>query len=898
MSTERRHLVEELFEQALEIPPDDRASWLEDRCRGDGSLRAEVEALVAAHERADGVLERPPPDAGLSVPSAGSVGQRREIGAYRVLREIGRGGMGVVYLAERDDGQFRRRVAIKLLRPPYGEEVHQRFLTERQILASLGHPNIAQLLDGGVTAGQIPYLVMEYVDGEPITDYCDHRRLGVPERLALFREVCAAVHHAHQNLVIHRDIKPGNILVTRSGNVKLLDFGIAKLLNPALGGMEQPVTRKELRLMTPEYASPEQVRGEPLTTASDVYSLGVVLYELLAGRPPYSLEGRSSSEIEDLVCDLDPDRPSTRLRRPDTRPGENGRDARTAEAIAEARGTSVDRLRSRLRGDLDAIVMTALRKEPIRRYSSVQQLSDDIANYIQGLPVSARAESRAYRFRKFVSRHRVGVAAAAGLVALLFTYATTTTVHNRRVSRALAEAELEANRSSQLTDLLLGLFETGSGAVSPDDSAAVNSLLARASVRADQMRHSPAARAQMLTALGRVHEHIGDYDRAAALLGEALRVRLDLYGPRHLDVAESQTALAQANRALNDLTRADALLVDALATERALLGDRHARIARTLGERALVQRDLGELGEAEKLTRESLEMRRGLLGPEHPDVATSLHQLAEILRRRGDYDNAGRLFHEALEMRRRLFEGDRIEIAESINSLAVYYEMIGDYGTAEPLYREALAMYRRIVGEEHPAPAILIASLGLTVSRLGKVREADSLLHRSLELQRRLYGPEHPEVGRSLRLLGLERARREEYRESEAFYRQSHELLTRLLGEDHLEVALSLHGLGRALVGQGRVRDAEDPLRQALSIRQAGLGDHPFTANTHHELGAALLAQDRPADAVPHFLEALRIRRELDDPEAALSAQELVRAYERMGRPAEADRYRSTIDNR
>ena len=892
MPAERRKLVEGLFEEALELPPEGRTAWLQGRCAGDETLRAEVEALLTAHDRAEGVLERDlPPVPDPILPD--DPGPHFAVGPYRVLQEIGRGGMGVVYLAERDDGQFRRRVAVKLLRSPYGDELEQRFLTERQILASLGHPNIAQLIDGGVTAGQTPYLVMEYVDGEPITAYCDRRRLDIRDRLRLFREVCAAVHHAHQNLVIHRDLKPGNVLVTQSNNVKLLDFGIAKLLNPSLAPIDQPVTRVDLRLMTPEYASPEQIRGEPLTTATDVYSLGVMLYELLAGRPPFSLEGRTSKEVADLVCDVDPARPSTRFRTVEEEtPGDDG-GTRSPEAIAEARGTSVERLHSRLRGDLDAIVMTALRKEPNRRYGSVQQLSDDIRRYLEGQPVVARAESTTYRFRKFVSRHRVSVTAAVAAVALLSTYATTTTVNNRRVTRALAEAELEANRSSQLTDLLMGLFETGTGNMSPGDSAAVNGLLARATARADQMRASPAARAQMLSALGRVHEHIGDYDRAAERLGEALRIRLELYGPRHLDVAESQVVLAEVYRALNDLERADSLLVAAHATERALLGSEHSRTARTLSERALVQRDLGALEVAERLTRDALAMRRRLLGREHPDIATGIHQLAEILRRRGDYDAAGQLFREALDMRRSIYGGDRVEVAEAISSLALYHELVGDLTGSERLYREALDMYRRVVGEVHPDPAILFASLGLTVSRLGRVQEADSLLRRSLALQRRLYGPEHPEVGRSLRLLGLERARRGEFRESEQFYRESNDLLTRLLGEDHLEVALSLHGVGRALVGQGRFADAEPYLRRALEIRQTGLGDHPFTANTHHELGAALLASGDARTAVPHFLEALRIRRALGDDEAPISAAQLARAYDQLGQVEEAERYRT-----
>jgi len=367
---EHRRRVEELFQGALELDGEERRRWLEAEAGDAGDVLGEVLELLEAHELSGGILDRSSPGSEARPPSRDA----RRIGPYRVLRELGRGGMGVVYFAVRDDGQFRRRVAIKLLRDTTDAgELERRFRAERQILASLAHPNIAQLLDGGVTSGQLPYLVMEYVEGLPLTEYCDRHRLGIRARLELFREVCAAVHHAHRNLVLHRDLKPSNILVAPEGQVKLLDFGIAKLLNPDLVDVEQPVTRTEFRVMTPEYASPEQVKGEALSTASDVYALGVVLYELLAGKRPYDLTKIGPAEVVERVCRTEPPKPSAAVAMEEPKGGAPG----PAE-VSVARNTTLEALRRRLRGDLDAIAMKALRKEAERRYGSADLLADDV----------------------------------------------------------------------------------------------------------------------------------------------------------------------------------------------------------------------------------------------------------------------------------------------------------------------------------------------------------------------------------------------------------------------------------------------------------------------------------------------------------------------------------------
>ena len=391
MDAQRWGKIESLFFTAIELNPRERAAFLEAACDGDISLREELEAMLAADEdsMAFALESKFFSEESLKPDPSKLIGMH--IGPYRVEQIIGEGGMGTVYLAERDDEQFNQKVALKLVRPGYhSAELYRRFRIERQILARLTHPNITRLLDGGITPDGQPYLVMQYVEGRPITAFCDEQSLSIGERLSLFRTVCAAVHHAHRNLVVHRDLKPSNILVTDDGVVKLLDFGIAKLLEPELY-VSKVVTQSQMRLMTPEYAAPEQVRGDTITTATDIYALGVLLYELLSGRRPYRLTSRIQAEIERIICEEDPQRPSTALTAGAQRTTVTTDP--TAEVLSRARRTGVSRLKKMLQGDLDNIVMMALRKEPDRRYNSAKQLAEDISSYLSGRPVDARSNT-------------------------------------------------------------------------------------------------------------------------------------------------------------------------------------------------------------------------------------------------------------------------------------------------------------------------------------------------------------------------------------------------------------------------------------------------------------------------------------------------------------------------
>lgn len=451
MTPERMEQIGEILEKALALDPEKRGKYLDAHCANDSELRSEVESLLASHERAGSSFLNAP----AAVPGENAVRSfvqpGRRIGPYLVEKKIGHGGMGEVFSAVRADGQYEKKVAIKLVRSGYDtESILERFRNERQILASLDHPNIGRLLDGGTTDEGIPYLVMELVEGAPIDDYCDQRKLNITARLQLFRQVCGAVQYAHQRLVIHRDLKPSNILVTPEGSPKLLDFGIAKLLD-ASGSTEVTL----LRPMTPEYASPEQIRGESITTATDVYSLGVVLYQMLTGHAPYHVDTHTPARIADAITHEEPERPSTSVKRTESvmRYGEPRE--LTPESVSSTRENSPIRLQRRLRGDLDFILLKALRKEPSLRYASVAEFAEDIRNHLERLPVRARKGTWSYRAGKFIRRHRAGVAAAVLVLATLVTGVIVTLREARIAEANRRRAEARFNDVRKLANSLI-----------------------------------------------------------------------------------------------------------------------------------------------------------------------------------------------------------------------------------------------------------------------------------------------------------------------------------------------------------------------------------------------------------------------------------------------------------
>ncbi len=626
--------IEEIFELAHAQPGEARRRVLAEACGNDAALRSELEAMLRAAD--DGralAVERlvvdHTPDGGFPDPWLDTC-----LGPWRILDVLGRGGMGTVYRAERADGQYRQEVAVKLVRTgPRDPYAIERFRTERQVLAHLRHPHIARLLDGGFAPDGTPFLVMELVEGAPINQWCAGEHLQLEACLRLFRVVCDAVHHAHCALVVHRDLKPSNILVSRSGEVKLLDFGIAKLLDPDAWALGSPVTRTEMRLITPEYAAPEQGQGGPITTATDVYALGIVLYELLTGVRP--LEGSGAGQA---------------------RLGHEPKSALTApsEAVRRlARSNVADprKLERRLRGDLDRIVLTALREEPERRYASAGQLGEDIDRFLEGRPVLAQPDTWGYRARTFVRRHRLAVTAAAVFVSCIAGFGLVAAAQARALAAQGRIAAFERDKAEQVVQVLVDLFETTNPAVRPDgDRISVGEFLAGAENRAlAQLSGAPLVRAKLQQVFGLIHAERGEYTPARVAFEQALAEQRRLAGPDHPDALESLLALGETMGGLGEDARARSLLEESLDRHRRIFGDKHERTARAMVALAPLVA-VTDLDAERTLLTQALEIRQRVLAPNDPNLALNLGALAGHYRRRGDLERSRELYRQAFSV--------------------------------------------------------------------------------------------------------------------------------------------------------------------------------------------------------------------------------------------------------
>jgi eukaryotic-like serine/threonine-protein kinase len=896
--------IETILDEVLEIEPPARAEALDRACAGDAILRAHVERLLAADTDAAQFLETPAMvyAAGIVSGAASEIDADEQeqpgdrIGPYGLIREIGRGGMGRVFLANRADGQFEQLVALKLVRHgPYGGEILGRFLRERQILARLHHPNIARLLDGGVSADGRPYFAMEYVEGEPITAYCDGRSLDVSRRLALFALVCDAVQYAHQNLVVHRDLKPSNTMVTAEGQVKLLDFGIAKVLQPDEGddqnGAEATLTRLGSGPMTPEYAAPEQVRGEAVTTATDVYALGALAYELLTGRGPHRLSSLTAAEVERAVTERDIARPSSAVSRTMLRAG-GGKDGEkrgelAPEAIARARGTDRRRLRRELRGDLDTIVMTALQKDPARRYVSVGALLEDVRRYQSGLPIAARRDSVGYRASKFVRRHAIGVTATA-LVLLSLVGGFIGMAWQARV------ASREAAKAREVSRFLSSLFEVADPArANAADITALN-LLDRGATRIEtELVGQPDVQADMMLLVGRIYRDLGVYDRAQPLLDRALALRTASGGSHSVAAAEAMTELARLWQAKGRPEEAERLQREILAMRRDVRRADHADVGKTLRDLAAVLASRGKFDEAEAFQREALALHEARYNGEHAEIASDLEGLQSILRTRGRSAEAIPIARRALDLRMKLLGSDHLETATAMNNLAILLYDKWELPEAERLYRQVLDFDRRRLGEVHPNTATVTNNLAFVLRDRGEYDEAERLYRTALDLDHRLFGKEHPYVAtvmNNLAVLLVARGRHEEARglftealamfrrvygddhwrigavqgglagvlsasgdpKAEPLFRTAISHLERTLSRDHPSVEPVLLGLGRHLIRRGDPRAAEPLIRRVVTTRTARLGDNdPRTAEARVWLGASLVGQDRASEGLP-----------------------------------------------
>ena len=858
MDVDRTRRVDAVLDAVLTREPTQWPALLDEACSGDPELRREVEALLARLDTAGRFLDSPPGAiaAALVAESRESESELaadsfagRRIGAYRVDRELGRGGMSRVFLAERADGEFEQQVALKLLRPGLDSDLDlARLRAERQILATLNHPNIARLFDGGVTDEGLPYLVMEYIDGQPLDRYCAERGLTIRQRLEIFRTVAEATEYAHRNLVVHRDLKPSNILVTADGTVKLLDFGLAKLLEPD-ARTPMPTTRAGHGWMTPEYAAPEQIRGTGVNTVTDVYQLGVVLYELLAGRLPFG-HHRSLYELQTAILGEEPAPPSAAVLRGTAAGAPNDSDA-------PGEPGDVARARSRaLRGDLDAIVMKALHKEPDRRYPSAAALREDLSRHIEGQVVAARPDRAGYRLRKFVRRHRGGVVVAAAV-------AIGVVVAAIREYRLRGVAETEARTAGAVEQYLVTAFGAADPFLPGDTSASQSTtrdLLDRGVARLDTaLAGQPEIRARLRTTLGRVYVNLGLYEQAAPQLQLAVKEQRALTGDRHSATATALDELGQLRGHQGKLDEADSLLAAALELRRALLGSRDSNTAVTMEHLAKVRRDRNEYAAAEVLAREALAVRRALHGDTALPTAASEHLLAEVLNSRGADEEAAVQYRNALATRERLAGPNHALVAMTLFNLGLTERRLGRIPAAESLYRRTLDIQQRALGKDHPLVASTLNGLAdLLQKATSRSEEAESLLRQALAINRRAYGGQHPEVSTNLGNLAVIVRERGDYDEAEKLLRQALAIDEALLGPEHSYVAYDLNELAVLLRLRGRPDSAVSIIRRVLALNTRLAGDgHRNTIAVKVNLGRALRESGTHTEAAGLFREAI-----------------------------------------
>jgi non-specific serine/threonine protein kinase/serine/threonine-protein kinase len=750
---ERLERIEELYHAARERDPVVRAAFLREACGDDEELRTDVEGLLA-QDAVKGPLERPAWTAA-TVQSASAFllpaeGGATTIGRYRLLEKIGEGGMGEVWLAEQME-PVRRRVALKLVKTGMNtREVIARFGSERQALALMDHPAIATVFDAGSTEQGMPYFAMEYVDGVPITTYCDNHRLTTRERVELFMRVCEGVQHAHQKAIIHRDLKPSNILVTEvdgRATPKIIDFGIAKALTQKLTA-DTVFTRLGAIVGTPEYMSPEQAlsSGEDIDTRTDVYSLGIILYELLAGAPPFELRKVTLEELLRRLREEEPPKLSTRIRT---------QAAATSEELARKRQTEPPALARQLRGELDSIALKALEKDRSRRYGSPSDLAADIGRYLNNEPVLAVSPSVAYRARKFARRYRTGVAVAATAVLFLASFVVAQSVQVQRVTRERDRANRERDRANRITDFMTNMFRQADPGHARGSMITAREVLDRASQDLNrELVKEPELRARMIYTIGNVYETLGMYSKAESLLVSSLDTGRRVLGSNNPDILATQALLGFVYLQERRRSQAEKLLRATLNRSLTVLGPAHKTTWSAMNYLGNTLSQEGKGPEAEKLVRTAVDIERRVLGPGDPDTVTSTDRLASVLQVEGKFVEAEKLHRQTLDLRRHLYGRDHPATALSLHNLANSQAAESHFAEAEKLYREGMEIDLHVLGPEHPETLQVMNDLANDLSDQGHYQEAEKLNRRVLEARRRVFGPDHPFTASTIYNLG------------------------------------------------------------------------------------------------------------------------------------------------
>ena len=877
MDSARWQQVQALFHDAAGLPEAEQRGQLKAACGDDDELMFEVLALLDEDARGASVLDRGMAHMAhqvLADEAAPSLALQ-EFGPYKIKSKLGEGGMGVVYLAGRAD--LGSQVALKILRDAcLSPARRERFESEQRTLAQLNHPSIARLYDADTLRDGTPWFAMEYVEGDPLTEYCRKHRSPLDKRLKLFRLVCEAVQYAHSHAVIHRDLKPSNIFAKEDGSVRLLDFGIAKQLE----ALDRPVdqTRTELRLMTPAYAAPEQIRGERVGIHTDVYSLGVILYELLAGRLPYDLSNRTPAQAESLLAGHEPEKPSSVVR-------QRRQSAGSASEVLSAGRTSW--------ADLDVLCLTAMHKDPQRRYRSVEALIRDIDHFLKGEPLEARPDSWSYTLGKFVQRNRGAVAAAA----MVFTVVVGLVIfYTVRLTKARNAALSEAARTQRIQLFMLNLFQGGDEAAGPADTLRVVTLLDRGVQEARALDGDPKRQAELYQTLGSIYQKLGKFGPADSLLHNALERRKALFGPASPEAAESLVALGLLRADQAQLPEAERLVRAGLALSRQKLPANHPAVAKATFALGKVLEDRGAYGQAIQVLGEAVRLQSAS-GAGTPDLAVSMTELANSHFYAGHYDTSDSLNRRVLEMRRQIYGERHPLVADTLINLGAIQFDRGHYRQAERFDRQALDITEAWYGKEHPETADTMTIVGQALTYQHRYGEAAALLERSLGILEHVYGPVHPRVAYALNELGNVAVRRGKLDDAEGYFSRALATYRSVYGDQHYLIGLTQSNLAGVYAKRKEYAQAEPLFREALQCYARTLpADHLYAGITRIRLGSTLAGQHRYAEAKVESLAGYRIVMKQTRPSSSwlqAARQDLAEEYAALNQPEEEAKFRA-----
>jgi len=875
MDHNRWERIQSLFHQTADLPPAEQDAFLQAACPQDSALIHEVSAMLKEDARPASLLERGIAGVAHALLNDPDPAQfpRQQFGPYHLIRLLGEGGMGLVYLAERTD--LGSLVAIKILRDAWLSPARrERFASEQRTLAQLNHASIARLYDADALPDGTPWFAMEYVEGVPLTEYSKLHASPLDTRIHLFRAVCEAVQYAHSQAVIHRDLKPSNILVKQDGSIRLLDFGIAKQLE----SLDTPVnqTMTGLRLMTPAYAAPEQIRGDRVGIHTDVYSLGVILFELLTGQLPFDLSNLTPAEAASIVAEHEPGKPSSILRTGNPPP-------------------DVASLNKSVWSELDVLCLTAMHKDPARRYRSVEALIRDIDHYLRAEPLEARPDTFSYRVGKFVQRHQRMVVTSVAALVLVLAMLSFFTV---RLAKARNAALAEAARTQRIQKFMLNLFEGGDQAVGPSDSMRVITLVDRGAMEAKTLNSDPKIQAELYQNLGDIYEKLGKFEQADALLQTALAQHQSIYGAYSLESAETLLELGLLRDAQGKFDDAERYVRQALAIDRQKLSPTHPALARATSALGKVLEDRGSYDASIRVLEEAARLQSAQ-GGSSTDLSETLSELANSHFYTGHYDASESLNQRVLGMDRQLYGDRHPHIADDLINLGAIKYDLGHYPEAERYDRDALDITQSFYGLNHPATASALTILGRTLVSAGKSDEAAGMLRQALQIEEQVYGKVHPRVAGTLNELGKISQQQGKLDDAEADFRRMAGIYRTVYSGKHYYIGIALCNLGGVLVDRKDYSGAEKSFQEALQIYSQTLPpDHLNAGIARVRLGRALLLDKRYSEAESESRAGYEIlKKQSSAPERWINnAQtDLAREYEALHQPDKADKFRAAV---